>query len=47
MRKNLLNLTVAAGLVAAAEGGDMAAIGTAFKEMGKACKGCHDQFREE
>lgn len=35
------------GLVAAAEGGDMAAIGAAFKEMGKACKGCHDQFREE
>lgn len=35
------------GLVAAAEGGDMAAIGMAFEDMGKACKGCHDQFREK
>ena len=29
----------------AAEGGDMAAIKTAFGKMGKACGGCHKQFR--
>ena len=30
-----------------AEGGDMEAIGNAFMNVGKACKGCHDSFREE
>jgi cytochrome c556 len=27
--------------------GDMQAIGGAFMNVGKACKGCHDRFREE
>jgi cytochrome c556 len=30
-----------------ADGGDMEAIGNAFMNVGKACKGCHDSFREE
>ena len=30
-----------------ADGGDMEAIGNAFTNVGKACKGCHDSFREE
>jgi cytochrome c556 len=34
-------------LVAAVQGDDMTVIGPAFKAMGKACKGCHDQFREK
>jgi cytochrome c556 len=34
-----------AKLVAAAEGGDMAAIGEAVEEVGDACGGCHKQFR--
>lgn len=37
----------AQALEAAVQGGDMATIGAAFKEVGKSCKGCHDQFREE
>lgn len=32
-------------LHAAANAGDVAAIKTAFGEVGKACKNCHDQFR--
>ena len=32
-------------LNAAANGGDVAAIRTAFGEVGKSCKNCHDQFR--
>lgn len=29
----------------AVEGGDKATIATAFREVGSACKGCHDRFR--
>ncbi len=31
--------------VDAAESGDADAIGGAFRELGMACRGCHDQFR--
>lgn len=31
--------------VEAAEGGDKARIGAAFREVGGSCKGCHDKFR--
>jgi cytochrome c556 len=31
----------------AAEGSDVGAIRTQWRELGKACKGCHDTFREE
>lgn len=34
-----------AALAEVAEGGDMQAIGNAFKSVGKACKGCHESFR--
>jgi cytochrome c556 len=34
-------------MAAAAEGGDMSAIGPAMNALGKSCKGCHDNFREE
>lgn len=34
-------------LATAAEGDDMAAIGAAVQELGKTCKGCHDNFREK
>lgn len=37
----------AAALGEAADGGDLQAIGGAFMNMGKACKGCHEEFREE
>lgn len=30
----------------AAAGGDMAAIGGAFREVGMSCRGCHDNFRQ-
>ncbi len=30
-----------------AAGGDIAAIRTQWRELGKTCKSCHDQFREE
>jgi cytochrome c556 len=33
------------GLGEAAAGGDMAATEAAFREVGKACKGCHEDFR--
>jgi cytochrome c556 len=36
-----------AALGEVADGGDMKAIGAAFRNVGKACKGCHDRFREE
>ena len=36
-----------AALGEVADGGDMEAIGNAFMNVGKACKGCHDSFREE
>ena len=42
---NAENAMAALGEVA--DGGDMEAIGNAFKNVGKACKGCHDSFREE
>lgn len=31
----------------AAAGGEMQAIGPAISNLGKSCKGCHDNFREE
>ena len=36
-----------AALGNAADGGDLAQIGNAFMNVGKACKGCHDRFRME
>jgi cytochrome c556 len=36
-----------AALGEVADGGDMEAIGNAFLNVGKACKGCHDSFRED
>lgn len=35
------------GIATAAESGEMSAIGPAMKSLGQACKGCHDNFREE
>lgn len=35
----------AVALAAAAEGGDVAAIGAAFRETGGTCKACHDKYR--
>lgn len=37
----------AKGIATSAEGGDMSEIGPAMKSLGQACKGCHDNFREE
>jgi cytochrome c556 len=37
----------AAALNAALKGGDKAAIGVAFGDMGKACGACHEPFREK
>jgi cytochrome c556 len=34
-------------LYAAANGGDIAAVKTAFGEVGKTCKNCHEKFRAE
>jgi cytochrome c556 len=34
-----------AALGAAADSGDMKVIGAAFRDVGKSCKGCHDDFR--
>lgn len=34
-----------AAFVAAAESGDAERIGGAFRELGGACRGCHDRFR--
>lgn len=36
-----------AAFLKAAEGGDAAKAGAAMGELGKACKGCHKQFRED
>ena len=36
-----------AELARAAESGDRAAMGKAFKAVGTSCKTCHDKFREE
>ena len=35
----------AAAFVAAADTGDAAAIGGAFRNLGGSCRGCHDEFR--
>jgi cytochrome c556 len=37
----------AANLNNVAADGDLGAIGHAFMEVGKACKGCHERFRQE
>jgi len=37
----------AQALADAADTDDMAAIGAAVQELGKTCKGCHDNFREK
>lgn len=37
----------AAQLNMVAQGGDVAAIGTAFKTTGGKCKACHDKYRED
>lgn len=37
----------AAALAAAAQTGDMANIKPAFGQLGKTCKGCHDNFRKD
>ena len=37
--------TAAAKLSAAAKSGDQGAVKTAFGDVGKTCKGCHDDFR--
>jgi cytochrome c556 len=34
-----------AAFTEAVSGGDRAAIGAAFRDVGAACKGCHDKFR--
>jgi cytochrome c556 len=39
--------TATAALGDVATGGDMQAIGGAFKEVAQACKGCHERFRVE
>lgn len=36
-----------AAFVEAAEGGDSEAIGAAFRDLGGACRNCHDRFRVE
>ena len=36
-----------AALGEAATDGDLEAIGSAFRNVGEACKGCHERFREE
>ncbi len=36
-----------AALGAAASGNDLEAIGRAFRNVGEACKGCHERYREE
>ncbi|WP_028469867.1 c-type cytochrome [Neptunomonas japonica] len=37
----------AAALAVAAQSGDMSVIKPAFGQLGKTCKGCHDDFREK
>lgn len=39
--------TATAAFVAAAEGGNSEAIGAAFRDLGGACRNCHDRFRVE
>ena len=42
-----LRVDLANKLAEVAAGGDAAAIKAQFGELGKACKSCHDKFREE
>ncbi len=45
-QEKVVNMQEAAGkLNTAAQGGDMAAIGEAFKNTGGTCKACHDDYR--
>jgi cytochrome c556 len=37
--------TAAAGLATAAQSGDKAMIGEAFKKTGGTCKACHDEYK--
>ncbi|GAB4348808.1 MAG: cytochrome c [Gammaproteobacteria bacterium] len=37
----------AARLAEVAASGDRSAVGAAFKEVGKSCKGCHESYREK
>jgi len=37
----------AKGMAAAGTSGDMAAVGAALEPLGKACKNCHENFREK
>lgn len=39
--------TAAAGLATAAQTGDKATIGAAFKKTGGACKACHDEYKSK
>lgn len=39
--------TAAARLAEVAKAGDRSAFGGAMQDLGKACKGCHDEFRKE
>ena len=39
--------TASVNLAAALKSGDGAVIGSAAQQLGGACKGCHDKFREE
>ncbi len=39
-------VAAAAALDAAADTGDMAAVGAQMRNVGEACKGCHEKFRE-
>ena len=39
--------TAAQGFKEAASGGDVAAAGAALRDLGGACKGCHDDYRNE
>jgi len=39
-------LAAADRLIAAAKSGDVAAVSARYDELGAACKGCHDRFRE-
>jgi cytochrome c556 len=38
--------TAANALVKAADSGDVAAVKTAYGDLGKSCKACHDQYRD-
>ena len=39
--------TASADFSKAAAGGEMAAVGAALGELGKSCKGCHDDFMDD